>query len=181
MTLRPFRWTCLALCLIGGCWQTARGELLVGAATADITPKLPVALDGQFYLRIAKTIETPLEANVIAIESRRDGQPPDLAVMVSCDLVYITKEVLDKVREKVRREVPDLITSKIFLNATHTHTAPVTVRDKYPIPKEGVTQVGEYCEFLAERVAGAIAKAWKSRATGSVTWGLGHAVIAYNR
>ncbi|MHC4329166.1 MAG: hypothetical protein ACYSWW_13720, partial [Planctomycetota bacterium] len=35
--------------------------------------------------------------------------------------------------------------------------------------------------FLAERVADAIAKAWNKRSPGSVTWGLSHAVVAYNR
>ena len=45
-------------------------ELEIGTATANITPKLPVALFGQFYLRIADTVETPLTANVIALESR---------------------------------------------------------------------------------------------------------------
>ena len=47
-------------------------ELYIGRAVADITPELPVALMGQFNLRIADTIETPLTANVIALESR-DG------------------------------------------------------------------------------------------------------------
>ncbi|NOX54973.1 MAG: hypothetical protein GXP27_11165 [Planctomycetes bacterium] len=171
----------IALALTGLGSQGASAELLIGSATADITPKLPVALDGQFHLRIAKTIETPLEANVIVLESRRGGQPADSAIMVSCDLVYITKEVLGSVREKVRQRITDLDTTKIFLNGTHTHTAPVTVPDKYPIPQEGVTQVDEYCDFLAERIADAISKAWKSRAAGSMTWGLGHAVVAYNR
>lgn len=43
-------------------------ELLIGTATADITPSLPVALTGQFHLHIANTIETPLTASVIALE-----------------------------------------------------------------------------------------------------------------
>jgi hypothetical protein len=53
--------------------------------------------------------------------------------------------------------------------------------DKYPIPKEGVMQVEEYISFLAERVSDAIVRAWNKRSGGSVTWGLGHAVVAYNR
>ncbi|MFO0954200.1 MAG: hypothetical protein U0835_24195, partial [Isosphaeraceae bacterium] len=40
---------------------------------------------------------------------------------------------------------------------------------------------GEYSEFLAERVADAVVKAWEARKPGRVGWGLGHAVVAQNR
>jgi hypothetical protein len=156
-------------------------QLLVGTAVADITPMGPVAVSGQFNLRIAKTIETPLAANVIALESRQEGVPGDLAIMVSCDLLYIPSEVLELVRTAVRERLPDLDTRKVFLNGTHTHTAPELLLDKYAIPSKGVMQVEQYRSFLAERVADAIASAWTRRRAGSVTWGLSHAVVAYNR
>ena len=156
-------------------------ELLVGTAIVDITPARPVAVSGQFHLRIAKTVETPITANVIALESREQGLSRDVAIMVSCDLLYIPSEVLERVREAVRERLPDLDTRKLFLNGTHTHTAPVLLEDKYRIPNEGVMQVEQYQSFLAERVADAIARAWDGRRAGSVTWGLSHAVVAYNR
>jgi len=156
-------------------------ELMVGTAVIDITPKEPVAVSGQFHLRIANTVETPLTANVIALESLQDGLSRDVAIMVSCDLLYIPSEVLELIRKSVRERLPDLDTRKLFLNGTHTHTAPVLLRDKYPIPSEGVIQVKQYRSFLVERVADAIVQAWNSRDVGSVTWGLSHAVVAYNR
>jgi hypothetical protein len=156
-------------------------ELLVGTAVADITPTGPVAVSGQFHLRIAKTVETPLTANVIALESREEGLSRDVAIMVSCDLLYIPSEVLELVRKVVRERLPDLDAKKLFLNGTHTHTAPVLLLDKYPIPGEGVIQVEQYRSFLAERLADAIVQAWNRRRAGSVTWGLSHAVVAYNR
>ena len=156
-------------------------ELLVGTAVADITPAEPVAVSGQFHLRIAKTVETQITANVIALESREEGLSRDVAIMVSCDLLYIPSEVLELVRKVVRARLPDLDTRKLFLNGTHTHTAPVLMLDKYPIPGEGVMQVEHYRSFLAERVADAIVQAWNRRSVGSVTWGLSHAVVAYNR
>mgnify|MGYP001565484194 FL=1 len=156
-------------------------QLLVGTAVADITPMGPVAVSGQFNLRIAKTIETPLAANVIALESRQEGLPGDAAIMVSCDLLYIPSEVLELVRTAVRERLPDLDTRKVFCNGTHTHTAPELLLDKYPIPSEGVIQVEQYRSFLAERIADAIVHAWSRRRAGSVTWGLSHAVVAYNR
>ncbi len=156
-------------------------ELLVGTAVADITPTGPVAVSGQFHLRIAKTVETPITANVIALESREKGLSRDVAIMVSCDLLYIPSEVLELVRKLVRERLPDLDTKKLFLNGTHTHTAPVLLLDKYPIPSEGVIQVEQYRSFLTQRLADAIVQAWNRRRAGSVTWALSHAVVAYNR
>ncbi len=156
-------------------------ELLFGTAVADITPVKPVAVSGQFHLRIAKTVETPVTANVIALESREEGLSCDMAIMVSCDLLYIPSEVLELIRKAVRVRLPDLDTKKIFLNGTHTHTAPVLLLDKYPIPSEGVIQVEQYRYFLTQRLADAIVQAWNRRSRGSVTWGLSHAVVAYNR
>lgn len=156
-------------------------ELWVGTAVVDITPAEPVAVSGQFHLRIAKTVETPVTANVIALESRGDGLPRDVAIMVSCDLLYIPSEVLELVRKAVRERLGDFDTRKLFLSGTHTHTAPVLLLDKYPIPREGVMQVKQYRSDLAELVADAIVQAWNSRTAASVTWGLSHAVVAYNR
>lgn len=156
-------------------------ELFIGTATVDITPTEPVAVSGQFNLRIAKKVETPITANVIALESRKDGASRDTAIMVSCDLISIPREVLELVRKAVHERLPDVDTKKMFLNGTHTHTAPVLRIGKYRIPRDGVMQVEQYRFFLAERIADAVARAWKGRAKGSVTWGLSHAVVAYNR
>ncbi|MCK9412645.1 MAG: hypothetical protein M0Q53_10110 [Prolixibacteraceae bacterium] len=161
-------------------------DLNIGTAAADITPALPVALEGQFYLRIAQTNETPLTANVVALESRLGNRSSDVAIMVSCDLIFIPDKLLKMVREAVHKQIPELDVRKIFLNATHTHTAPVLDNDpdynfRYQVPKKGVSQVDEYDNYFARRVSEAIVKAWENRRPGSVSWGLGHAAIANNR
>jgi hypothetical protein len=171
------------LCIIA---NSQTSELHIGTATADITPTLPVALVGQFNLRIADTLETPLSANVIALESRDGSRSLDIAIMVSCDLIFIPDKLLKSVRDEVHKQIPELDVRKIFLNAIHTHTAPVLENDssywmRYQIPKEGVLQPEEYDIFFIQRVSDAIVKAWNSRRQGSVTWGLSHAAIAYNR
>jgi hypothetical protein len=161
-------------------------ELHIGTAVADITPKLPVALMGQFNLRIADTIETPLTVNVIALESRDGNRSLDAAIMVSCDVIEIPEILLKMVRDEVHKQIPELDTKKIFMTAIHTHTAPVLENGlqysfRYQIPKKGVLQVEEYDIFFVQQVTEAIAKAWKDRHAGSVSWGLSHAAIAYNR
>ncbi len=156
-------------------------DLLVGVAATDITPDRPVALSGQMHTRIARQIESRLRAEAVAIETRQADQTLDQAVMVSCDLVVIPREVLAKVRQRLKDRAPGLDPMKLFVSATHTHTAPVLEQDSYDLPKEGIVQPVEYVEFLADRVADVAAKAWAARKPGAVGWGLGHAVIAQNR
>ena len=172
---------CVLTSLLSLATTSVAGELLVGAASADITPTGPVALRGQFHLRIARKIETPLTVNVLALESREGDESLDVAIMVSCDLIAIPDSVLGLVREEAQERLPDLDTKKIFLNGTHTHTAPILEPGYFVLPNEGVTPIEEYRAFLVQRIAEAIGQAWDSRRPGSVTWGLSDAVVAYNR
>lgn len=168
---------------VAGPTYSLAAELRIGAATADITPVGPVALAGQFHLRISRAVETPLCASVLVLESRDGENPLDVAVLVACDLVGIPGEVSMLVRDEVqKRSLPGLDPTKIILSATHTHTAPVLDPDGwYAIPKEGVTPVETYRTFLVQRIVEAIGRAWNGRTTGSVTWGTSDAVVAYNR
>ncbi|MDO6439230.1 hypothetical protein Q4534_17540 [Cyclobacterium sp. 1_MG-2023] len=171
-------------------WLNVRlqaNDLYLGAASADISPKLPVALMGQFHMRIAETADTPLYAGIVAIESR-DGQTGlDTAVFVSCDLVYISARLRQELRDEVAKRIPGFNVNKIIVSATHTHTAPVLEDDLeessfiYPIPEEGVTKVKDYRALFVESVADGIEDAWANRSKGSVTWGMDRAAVGYNR
>jgi hypothetical protein len=171
----------LAIALCGLTMQGAHAELWVGAASGDITPEQPVAVSGQFHLRISERVETPLSAQVIALEARQGDQPTDCAIMVSCDVVTIPEEVREMVRQHVARQLPDLDGRKIFIGATHTHTGPELRVGNWVLPDEGVMPVETYREFFAQRVAGAIVAAWHGRTPGSVSWGSNQAVVASNR
>ncbi|WP_339925719.1 hypothetical protein [uncultured Cyclobacterium sp.] len=155
-------------------------QLFIGSRTVDISPQLPVAVTGQFHLRIAEIAETPLIATAMVLETR--GAEGDLAIMVSCDALYIPTDLVALVRQAVKKQLPDIDENKIFLNATHTHTAPVlALEGEYLIPKNGVTQVKDYRDFFVDKVSRAIVEAWEDRAPGSVAWGMGYAVAGYNR
>jgi hypothetical protein len=110
------------------------------------------------HTRVAKTVESPVTANVLALESREGDKSLDQAIMVCCDLVVIREDVEPRIRKRVASNA-----RKLLINATHTHTAPVMVEGKYLIPKDGVMQPAKYVEFLTEQVSNAVAKAWKSR------------------
>ncbi|MFG0333811.1 MAG: hypothetical protein ACF8TS_10650 [Maioricimonas sp. JB049] len=156
------------------------GEFAIGAATVSITPEEPVALSGQLRTRVAREVESEVTATALALESRGEGASGDQAILISCDLVAIRDGIIATTREKLRDRLPGFDVSNLVINATHTHTAPVTREGRYEIP-EGVMTVAEYVDFLTDRLADVAARAWESRQPGSVGWGLGHAVIAQNR
>ncbi len=166
---------------IGLSTQASGGQLLVGAASADITPEKPVALCGSFHMRISTAVETPISATALAIETRDGDRPLDQAVIVSCDLVIIPADVLAMVRKEVAERLPDIDTQKVILAATHSHTTPDLRTGRWPVPEQGVIRAEEYRQFFVDRVTDAIVEAWKRRKPGSVTWGLSHAVVAYSR
>lgn len=156
-------------------------ELLVGCASANITPDRPVALWGQLHTRISQGVESPVTAAVLALECRDGQQVVGQAVFVACDLVAIPKETLAKTRERIQQRLPEFPIDRVILSATHTHTAPVLQEGVYVIPPEGVMQPSEYVDFFAERTADAVCQAWQSRQPGKVGWGQGEAVVARNR
>src|SRR5262245_24941202 len=85
----------------------AAAELLVGGATISITPSKPVALDGQMNTRIARKVESEVTATALALESSEGATALDQAILVSCDLVGISKEVLEATRERLKRRLGD--------------------------------------------------------------------------
>lgn len=152
----------------------AEAELLAGWASADITPVRPVALAGQMYTRVSKSVHDPVTATVLAIE-----KGPEQAILVSCDLISIHGPFLEALRKRVSKELPGFDASRLLLNATHTHTAPV-MRDLYDIPA-GVMRPSEYVALAVDRLAPAITAAWRARKPAGVSWGLGQAVVGHNR
>ncbi|MHC4636553.1 MAG: hypothetical protein ACYTBP_03735 [Planctomycetota bacterium] len=157
-------------------------ELYVGWAARNIFTDEPVALQGQFNLRISEKVLDPITCTALAIETRDGDKSVETAIMVSCDLALITKKLQQNVRKAVISRASRIDTDKIFLNATHTHTAPVhSDTGWYDVPKEGVMQVAEYAKFLAGQIADAVVEAWKTRKRMGMSWGLGQAVVGHNR
>lgn len=172
---------CLLTIVFASAIESLAAELLVGSASVDITPSQPVALSGQRHTRIAHEVESPVTATVLALEARDSDTALDQAIMISCDLVAIRDGVQERLRDRVRSRLSDFQIDKLFLSATHTHTAPVTREGVYVVPEEGVIQPGEYVAFLTKRLEDAVVRAWQARRPAGVSWGLGHALVAHNR
>ena len=159
-------------------------SLHIGWASADITPTEKVSLLGQFHLRISEGVRDPITATALVLHSPESDGPGEQAVMISCDLAMIHETLRDGVREAVRERVPELDVTKIFLNATHTHTAPVVGNEMWaavPDGFESVMTAGEYCQFAIDSIAAAVAEAWARKAPGGISFGLGQAVVGHCR
>lgn len=161
--------------------SASAAELYVGAASVDITPDKPVALDGQFRTRISKGVDNPITATAVGIEARDGERVVEQAVLLSVDLLWIQPMILPPLRERLRARLPGFDARKLVITATHTHTAPVVQEGWYQIPAEGVMRPSEYREFLLDRLEEVVARAWDSRKAGGVSWGLGYAVVGHNR
>lgn len=145
------------------------GGLRIGWAAEDITPEGPVSLYGQYYERISGYVQSRLTVTACAIEKIIDGRCSEQAVLVSMDVIYTLKEVQDAVRARLRGTIPDLDPGKIFLNATHTHSAP------YPDVESS------FGELLLNGICKAVTGAWESRNPAAVSTGFDYAVIGHNR
>lgn len=162
--------------------ETHPTALWIGAATADITPPLPVALTGFQNVRLTRTIQSRLAATALALESRTGERGIDQAILVACDLCSFRPGMQEAFRKHVAARLPGFDVNKLFLAATHTHSSPVVGQDDYDAKDYGAAlQPKDYLPLLYQRMGDAAVKAWESRAKGAVAFGLGHAVVGHNR
>lgn len=168
------------------------GNLNIGWASADITPDKPVLIAGQFHARVMEGVMDPITATALAFEYRSESSSRK-AILVSCDIVGISDgfrdgtsdNLRDNVRKVLTNTLPELKPEQIFLNATHTHTAPLVSsapdsKSVYGVELD-VLSPADCQKYIAERIAKAAEKAWKSRKPGGISFGLGHAVVGHNR
>jgi len=171
----------------------SRPTLLIGWASRDVTPERPVILHGQFHARVSEGVLDPLTVTALALESVREGKSAGKAMLVSCDFVSISSDLLSAVRLRLSERLPEMPLQNVCLNATHTHTGPVlyasaTLSIGSLPPARGLSarELGamdssEYLPYAAEKIAEAVEEAWRRRSPGGIGFGLGHAVIGHNR
>lgn len=173
------------------------GRLAFGWATESIVPSKPVAVAGQYHTRITGDVQDPITVTALALETRDGQEVIDQAVWVSCDLVGIRGQSVERVRRLVATALPDLDVRKILVSATHTHTAPaITDAEetdlhpydfagswayRLPADAQNILRPRDYLEFMERQIARAITRAWTSRQPGEFSSALGHASVARNR
>ncbi len=153
--------------------------LNIGWASRSITPDRPVLLSGQFHTRVSETVHDPITVTALALE--QEGDSSARAVLVSCDMVGVYGDVIERVREALAERVPDLDPRQLIVSATHTHTSMVLDMDFYPLPAEDVMTPAECSDMFVESVAATAAEAWQKRGPGGVSCALAQAVVGHNR
>ncbi|TAM96732.1 MAG: hypothetical protein EPN39_13035 [Chitinophagaceae bacterium] len=143
--------------------------LCIGWAEADITPEGPASLFGQYYERISQYVQSQLQVTACAIEAINEDGDKDQAIMISMDLLYPLKALQGALRNDIKELIPDFDTRKLFLNATHTHSAPEPRIDS------------DYGQLLLKQLGKVVVEAWGNRAPAGVSAELGYAVTGHNR
>jgi hypothetical protein len=173
------------------------GALYIGLQSVGILPDRPVKLAGQFFERIGLLVHDPITVTALAIEGKTNDYCSDQMILVSCDLACIEQNILNRVRTALKVLIPDFDSSKLIMNAIHTHTGPVyevkaDFRSRYldyfpsehvggEITAENLMHAEEYASFLVDKISEAAAKAWQTRESGGVSWWEDAAAIGYNR
>lgn len=178
-------------------------KLLIGWAEESLVPAKKISLAGQFYERISQYVESEITATAMAVESGGEQM-----ILVSCDLGGIPGFLMNAIRANVAGLNPEIDPMKIIVATTHTHTSH-KLGDPSPkksgnaitgardILKEFMRGDQEYkplvtaddsvldpleaTAFVAERVARAVDKAWRSRAEALYANEFGRAAVGMCR
>lgn len=169
-------------------------KMKIGLSQIDITPPARIMLQGQVHTRISESVESPLMANVFAVESAGTA-----LVICACDVASVNSLFCSHVREIVTKRCPDLPGESIIISATHTHTGPVFWRTVNPhflaarylppdvsfaedvVIPEDVWQVDRCFPYLVDKVSDAICTAWGKRSSAVLSPAFGRAVTGHCR
>lgn len=147
-------------------------EVRAGVSKIEITPSLPVWMDGMIREHKSEGVHDPLFARALYISN---GEPGRGCVIVSADICTIRAEDAGLVRREAssRTGIP---AENIVIAATHTHSGPATKGLFNPIELE-------YVAILRERLVDAIVQAVagaRAALLGSAS-GTEHTISHYRR
>ena len=132
-------------------------QLKAGAARRDITPSGEVDMRGSFSRRVATRANDPLYAKVLWLEDEDDR-----AALVTCDLIGVTRDMLERCREQLQGKL-GLQPRQVILTATHTHSGP---RPAPPYSYEVVAKIVDAVEEASREARPATVKTARSLVYG---------------
>lgn len=165
-----FRFSVFATCLfilsamiigLSPC-HAATAVFRAGAAMVDITPtNFPIRTAGNLTLTMANKVLDPLNVRALVLDDGRTQVA--IAVVDSC---MVDRETMDAAKAAAKR-VTGIPVERMLIAATHTHSAPAA----YSCHGNDVEPA--YVDLLIQRIADAIAEAWRNRVPARVGWGKG--------
>lgn len=132
-----------------------------GAFAADITPALPISLNGQMSDRTAQRIADPLFARCLVL----DNGGVRLAIVV-CDSCMISRDLFDSAKRRAAQTV-GIPMQQVLASATHTHSAPTATGVFQSEPDD------DYCDLLEQRIAEGLRVAVGRLEPARVGWAVG--------
>jgi len=160
-------------CVLAADWR-------VGIARTEITPSKLLWMAGYAARkRPAEGTVHPLWAKALVIEDRCGGR----GVIVTADLIGLTREISDAVGTRVHRRT-GIERERIVLNSSHTHCSPVVgvVTDvTYGLNKQQQAAVDAYTRKLGKKLVKLIEEACGRMGPAKLTYGEGEATFAGNR
>ena len=149
--------------------KSTSGELRIGWDNQDITPARPVELIGQYYQRISRRVRDPLSVTALAMEQRTSAGTA-AAVMVSGDLLFITRDLQQEVRECIGSQAPGLDPKMVLINGTHIHSGPAYFAPfRWWKPAAQVMPPDEIRALWRDRITRAVVNAWNARRPAGVS------------
>jgi len=135
---------------------------LAVAFAQDITPeRFPIVVNGGFQPHYAEKAHDKLHARSLVLD---DGQTR-LAIVV-VDSCVLDRPICEEAKQ-LAQKVTGIPSGRIFISATHTHSAPAVVGALGTDPDEA------YREFLIGKIAESIGQAQKNLAPAQIGWAVG--------
>lgn len=142
--------------------DTSRSVFFAGAATSNITPKIGTSINGNFRDVKVQNIHDETHARSLVLD---DGNT--CLAFVVMDLCMVSREILDKAKARAHKETGIPI-ENMLMSAIHTHSGGAAVPVFQSDPDPG------YVDFLSERAADALIRAYRNRRPARIGWGVGH-------
>lgn len=171
-----------ALCFFGSLNLRAETLRPVGVAKIDITPTIPIRLNG-YYGRNAEATNAAqhLFAKALAIGSDADGP----AVIITIDNCIVPWSVRNEILARLKKDV-NLPPERIAICASHTHTGPCLTGAAanifgMDIPAKDQAHIDQYTRELEDMVEKVALAALRDRRPARLSWQISKAFFAANR
>lgn len=151
-----------------------------GAAKIKITPKEPIWLAGYGdRTRPSEGVRQDLYVKALALQDEAGA----ISVIVTSDLLGFTREVAEPIAARARQKY-GLPRERLVLNASHTHSGPVTgnmLRPAYPFGEDQMAVIRRYTAWLQDQVVDVIGESIRDLAPSRIAFEQGLAGVAVNR
>ena len=151
--------TIVAVASFGVALAEAHGaEWLAGAASVSITPDGPVWMAGYSSRnQPSQGVSQDLYAKALVVQDKAGAR----FVIVTVDLVGITEPMRSEVERQIKQRY-GLEPSTLFMNASHTHSAPEVRLDRMRIEERDtawIERADRYVQETSDKIVSAIGEA----------------------